>query len=155
MAFLTATIRGDRRVIQLMEEMKDKTRTVAVVWPQVGDVVAENMAEQFATEGVHLTGRHWAPLKPAYLAWKVRHGFHPEILRRTDAMAASLISRPMAVEEYRPFSATFGTDDPKAHFHQGGTRFMAERRIMDVDHNPEFADDVMSVIAKYIFEKRL
>lgn len=153
MSKFKATIRGDRRVKQLLTEMADRTVGVQVAWPKVGDVVADAMREQFATEGVALTGRRWAPLKPHYLRWKRRRGFHTEILRQTDAMKDSLTSRPMAVEEYRPFSATFGTDDPKAEFHQSGTRFMPQREIINV--TDDLADDVNSVLARYIFENRL
>lgn len=150
-----ATIDGDRRVRQLLSEMVDRTQGVEAAWPAVGDVIAEHMHDQFASEGVHLTGRPWAPLQPRYLAWKVRHGFHSEKLRQTDTMRLSLVSRPFPIEEYRPTSATFGTDDPKAAFHQNGTRFMPRRQIIDVDTNPDFADDVSSVLARYIFEERL
>ena len=150
-----ARIEGDRRVHQLLSEMVDRTQGVEAAWPAVGDVVAEAMYEQFASEGVYLTGKPWAPLKPDYLRWKIRRGFHPERLRQTDQMRLGLIGRPMPVEEYRPFSATFGTDDEKAGFHQNGTRFMPQRKIMEADVNPDFADDVNSVLARYIFENRL
>lgn len=153
MSKFTATIKGDRRVKQLLTEMSDRTRGVAVVWPKVGDVIAEAFADQFATEGVAMTGRRWAPLKPDYLRWKRKRGFRTEILRQTDEMRRGLVSRPMAVETYRPFSATFGTDDEKAEFHQSGTRFMPARPILEVTE--DLADDVNSVLARYIFENRL
>ncbi len=148
-----ARIDGDRRVRRLLQEMKDRTQGVEVAWPRVGDVIAEAMTDQFATEGVALTGRPWHPLKPEYLAWKIRKGFRPERLRQTDVMRDSLTSRPMAIEEYRPFSATFGTDDEKAAFHQNGTVNMRQRKIIEV--TDDLADDVNSVLARYIFEDRL
>lgn len=151
----SATIEGDRRVEQLLTEMADRTTGIAAAWPAVGDVVAEHMAEQFATEGSHLTGRPWAPLSPKYLAWKLAHGFMPEKLRQTDAMVSGWISRPMDIEEYGPDWARFGSSDSKGGFHQHGTRFMPQRKIMDVDVNPDFPDDVNSVLARYIFENRL
>lgn len=153
MSNFSAKISGDRRVKQLLSEMVDRTTGVAAAWPAVGDVVAEAMADQFATEGVALTGRPWAPLKPSYLRWKRRNGFRPERLRQTDQMRRSLVSRPMAIEEYRPMSASFGTDDEKAEFHQSGTQFMAQREIINVTE--DLADDINSVLARYIFEGRL
>lgn len=148
-----AEIEGDRRVRQLLSEMADRTQGVEPAWPAVGDVIAEAMLDQFATEGAHLNGVQWAPLQPDYLRWKIRKGFHPERLRQTDQMRLSLLSRPMAVEEYRPMSATFGTDDPKAPFHQNGTSRMPQRKIINVTE--DLADDVNSVLARYIFENRL
>lgn len=153
MSKFSAKVTGDRRVKQLLSEMVDRTTGVQAAWPGVGDVVASAMADQFASEGVALTGRPWAPLKPAYLRWKRRNGFRPEILRQTDQMRGGLVSRPMAIEEYRPMSASFGTDDEKAEFHQGGTQFMAQREIINV--NEDLADDINSVLARYIFEGRL
>jgi hypothetical protein len=148
-----ATITGDRRVKQLLSEMVDRTTGVEAAWPGVGDVIAEAMHEQFATEGSHLLGHKWAPLSPKYLAWKVKKGFHPERLRQTDQMRLGLIGRPMPIEEYRPMSATFGTDDEKAHWHQEGTSRMPQRQIINV--TDDLADDVNSVLARYIFENRL
>lgn len=148
-----ATITGDRRVRQLLSEMADRATGVEAAWPGVGDVIAEAMVEQFATDGAYLNGAVWAPLKPPYVRWKINHGFNPRKLRKTEAMEASLISRPMAIEQYRPMSATFGTDDEKAAFHQNGTKHMPQRKIINV--TDELADDVSSVLARYIFENRL
>lgn len=151
-----ATIDGDRRVTQLLSEMADRASGIpATVWAKVGDVVSENMLEQFLTEGAHLGGKPWAPLSPPYLAYKLRNGLYPERLTATGDMASSFIRRPMAVETYGEREATFGSDDPKAAFHQRGTRKMPQRQIIDVDTNPDFADDVNSVLARYIFEDRL
>lgn len=148
-----ARIEGDRRVKQLLSEMVDRTTGVAAVWPSVGDVIADNLDQQFTTEGSHFLGKQWAPLTPNYLRWKVKHGFDPRRLHQTTAMRDSLTSRPMAVEQYRDMSATFGTNDEKAAFHQNGTKFMAQRKILEVTE--DLADDVNSVVARYIFEGRL
>lgn len=153
MSTLHARINGDRRVRQLLSEMVDRTRGVEVIWPKVGDVIADNLDRQFDTEGMHFLGHTWAPLKPSYRRWKIRNGYDPRRLHQTGAMRASLTSRPMAVEEYFPFRAVFGTDDEKAAFHQDGTRFMPQRQIIRVTE--DMADDVSSVIARYIFENRL
>lgn len=151
-----AKISGDRRVRQLLTEMADRTRGIEPqVWAKVGDVLAEHLERQFLTEGSHLTGHPWAPLSPPYLSWKVKHGFDPRILRQTGAMHKSFTSRPFPIEQYRDMSADFASDDDKAAWHQHGTRFMPERRIIDVDANPDLADDVNSVLARYIFEERL
>lgn len=148
-----ATITGDRRVKQLLSEMVDRVTGMQVAWPGVGAVIADAMDKQFDTFGAHLNGRPWAPLSPPYLAWKIRNGFDPRTLRKTGDMRASLVSRPMAVERYGDFEATFGTNDEKARFHQNGTRFMPQRKIMNA--TADLADDVNSVLARYIFEDRL
>lgn len=148
-----ATITGDRRVKQLLSEMADRTQGVESAWPGVGDVIADSMQQQFDTFGVALNGKAWAPLKPEYLAWKIRNGYDPRTLRKTRDMEASLTGRPMAIEEYFPMSARFGTNDKKAAFHQNGTKFMPQRKIINITE--DLADDVNSVLARYIFEDRL
>lgn len=148
-----ARITGDRRVMTLLRQMADRTRSVEPAWPRVGDVFAENMAMQFDTEGAHLGGRPWAPLSPKYLAWKVKRGLDPRRLHATRQMMLSLTSRPMAVEQYFGNRAVFGTDDEKAHWHQNGTSMMPRRQIIRV--TDDLADDVNSVLARYIFEERL
>lgn len=153
MGLLHSTIDGDRRVRQLLSEMVDRTHGVEAVWPKVGDVIADHLEQQFESEGQHFLGRQWAPLKPSYRRWKVRNGFDPRRLHKTGAMRKSLTSRPMAVEEYFPTRAVFGTDDEKAAFHQDGTKFMPQRQIISV--TDDLSDDVSSQIARYIFENRL
>jgi hypothetical protein len=154
MARSRATIVGDRRVRQLLSEMADRARGVeAHAWASVGDVIAAAMTKHFDTEGMHLMGRPWAPLSPPYLGWKIARGLDPRRLHATGDMRASLTGRPMAIEEYFPHRARFGTDDPKARFHQGGTRHMPARVIINVTE--DLADDVNSVLATYIFDERL
>lgn len=148
-----ARIEGDRRVRQLLSEMADRTEGVEVAWPAVGDVIASAMDDQFNSEGSALNGNQWAPLNPAYLAWKISKGFDPRRLHQTGAMRASLTGRPMSIEEYGPGTARFGTTDEKAPFHQNGTQYMPQRKIITVTE--DLADDVNSVLATYIFEERL
>lgn len=148
-----ATITGDRRVLQLLTEMQDRTTGVAVIWPKVGDFLADEFRKQFDTQGAYFYSRKWKALSPDYLRWKISHGYDPRILRQTGAMALTFTSRPMAVEVYRPMSATFGSDDPKAKWHQNGTRYMSRRQIIRV--TGDLSDGVSSIIARYIFENRL
>lgn len=148
-----ATIRGDRRVAQLLSEMADRTRGVYFAWPSVGDVIADALDKQFEAEGAHFYSRKWAPLKPEYLAWKVKAGLDPRRLHATGAMRASLTSRPMSLEQYFGARAVFGTRDRKAAFHQNGTRFMPRRQIIRVTE--DLADDVSSALARWIFDNRL
>jgi phage gpG-like protein len=148
-----ATIEGDRRVKQLLSEMADRTRGVYHVWPKVGDVIAGALDKQFESEGAYFYARKWKPLQPDYLAWKIRNGYDPRRLHQTGAMRRSLTSRPMSLENYFGNRAVFGTRDRKAAFHQNGTRFMPKRQIIRVTE--DLADDVSSVIAKWIFENRL
>lgn len=135
-----------------LAETGARARDLRPAWPAVGDYMARTAAQQFATEGARL-GTPWSPLKPPYLRWKIRHGFSPAILIRTGAMRDSYTSRPMSVEEYGRSSAEFGSDDPKAHFHQFGTRNMPARPILT--KTPEMEGTVGDVLAHYIATGRV
>ena len=150
---LSATIEGSELVDRLMAQMADRTGDVSPIWPKVGDVVVDNMARQFDTEGAHFLGRQWSPLKPEYLAWKIRKGLDPRRLHATGDMRRSFTTRPMDVEEFYPDYAVFRSNDAKAPFHQSGTRNMPARRIFAMTE--DFSDEITQVVARYIFENRL
>jgi phage gpG-like protein len=79
----------------------------------------------FAAEG--LPGP-WAPLSPAYAAWKAKRYPGKSILRRTDRLYESLTQRsPDTVWEITPRTIRFGTRVPYWKYHQTGTRRMPAR----------------------------
>lgn len=144
----TATIQGDKQVIKLLRDLKGKVKDMAPVWVQIGDIVSDEMTQAFDSQGVSANGVPWAPLSPPYLRWKLRHGFDPRVLHQTGAMRNSFTSRPMSIEKYARHQATFGSDDPKAAFHQFGTSKMPQRRILNV--TPEFSARVNDRLRNYL-----
>lgn len=135
-----------------LRDIADRAADVRPAWPYVGDTVAGAMVDQFETEGAS-GGAPWAPLSPPYLRWKIRNGFDPRKLRQTGAMRESLTSDPMAIEEYQPQQARFGSDDPKLHFHQSGTRFMPARPVLFM--TPQLERDVARILVRYIVDGRV
>jgi hypothetical protein len=134
---------GIERTKRRLGAARDRSRDLRGAWPAVGDDVAEAMAMQFMTEGV-AGGRPWAPLKPEYRQWKVKHNYDPRTLLRTRAMRDSLTSRPMDIEEYHAEYADFGSTDEKLPFHQYGTRRMPRREVL-FWHEPLVARTVRRV----------
>ena len=136
-------------VTRKLRKMAERADNLDPVWPRVGDDVADAMLNQFKTKGA-LGGRPWAPLKPEYRAWKVKHGLSPEILIATGDMRDSLTDRPMQVERYEGRSAVFGTRDPKYKFHHYGTRFMPQRRVVKMV--PGLEKQIADRLRAYVFD---
>lgn len=120
---------GIRKVRFRLGAARDRSKDLRPAWGAVGDDVAEAMDMQFMTAGA-AAGRPWAPLKPEYQRWKVRHNYDPRTLLKTHEMERTLTSRPMQIEEHHEQYADFGSRDPKLPFHQHGTRFMPQREVL-------------------------
>lgn len=146
------SVHGLSAAARRVAEIGRRSRDLRPAWPSVGDFMARTAAEQFATGGARL-GKPWAPLSPPYLRWKIKHGFDPRILIQTGEMRDSYVSRPMSVEDYRRKEASFGSDDPKAEFHQYGTRNMPARPVLF--RTPEVDATVANVLAHYIATGRV
>ena len=120
---------GIDTVAHELHEMADRARDLRPVWDEVADVVTSGMDQQFATAGA-AGGHPWAPLKPSYRRWKVRHGLSPRTLIASGRMRKSLVRNPMAIDERTPTWADFGSDVAYFKFHQRGTRYMPARRAL-------------------------
>lgn len=104
-------------------------------WEQVGEDLLGDFADNFATEGGGFGGwSSWAPLAASTVADRERHGYggeHPILVRTGELMASTTVrGAPGNVFEVGPNSLTVGTNDPKAVFHQFGTRKMPARVIV-------------------------
>lgn len=88
---------------------------------------------QFDSEGRTGSGG-WAPLKPRTAAQKAARGLDPRILRAHDELRKSLTNKGHRnhIERITNDEFFYGTRDPKAKFHQGGTRRMPVRRVVDL-----------------------
>lgn len=96
-------------------------------WPQVVTALRGILTEQFDTEGAH-GGKAWAPLSPAYAAWKAQHYPGRPILVLTGQMRSSLTGgRGVVIPERHEL--TFGTPVSYARYHQTGTPRMPSRPI--------------------------
>lgn len=112
-------VTGDAELLERLGGMRWRARNNEPALEAFGDLLEASSMAAFATDGASLgvPGTPWKPLSPPYLAWKIKHGFLPGILRKTGQMQADLV-RPMAIDEVGPLSATWGTDRPYAKYHQ-------------------------------------
>lgn len=84
---------------------------------------------QFQTQGTHY-GSRWAPLSPAYAAWKRKHYGRKPILQLTGALIGSLGNGPGGIHEVTARGMSVGTAIPYAKWHQRGTPHMPARPIV-------------------------
>lgn len=139
-----------RKKIRLVQR---RVQNPSGVWPKVGQYLSYTANRQFVTEGVYLTGKRWAPLKPDYRLRKLRAGLGRKILVGSGDMKRSLTSRPMDIEIYAGSEATFGSSDPKVIWHHHGThrngkRVNPPRPIMPF--NREVKKDVAEILKAYV-----
>lgn len=120
-----------RRIRLRLKGMAERAKDVSPALDGWVDDVVEEVTLQFATEGSRF-GAAWAPLTPAYAAWKAVHYPGKTILRRTDKLFESLTVRPLAVERIGKQSATVGTDVSYAKYHAKGTSKMPSRPFLEL-----------------------
>jgi hypothetical protein len=111
--------------------------TMAPAWEQVGDYLLDQFDVNFGQEGGFFGGfSTWPALRPATVKDRLRRGYggaHP-ILFRTGELRWSTVMRGASnnVFQVGMNSLVVGTADPRAIFHQRGTRRMAARPIVGI-----------------------
>lgn len=121
------------------DELEDFSKHV---WPRLTPVFEAEMARQFDAQGGGPTGA-WAPLSPAYAAWKERAFPGQPILVASGKMREALTqsASPFAARAFDSDSFQFGTSNiPYASFHQLGTPTMPDRPPFDF--SPDFEMDL-------------
>ena len=98
------------------------------------------ISEIFKTEG-RAFNVEWAPLKEAYLKWKLKKGFSEKKLHRTTTLSQSFTSKVEGLQ------AIVGTPVPYAIYHEFGTKKMPARPFM-----APVADYMANIGLKKIFD---
>lgn len=130
---------GEERIRRLAVFLSD----LRSFWPLLVPVVTGWWRRQFETEG-EFGGTRWAPLSPAYRAYKqrVRPG---KTLLVFDGDLRRAASRPSRSQT--PTSLSLTIDDPKAVYHQEGTGRMPARPIVFGDPLPAEARRELDALA--------
>lgn len=111
-------------------EAQRRTRNLRPAMSAIGEYFIGKIDREFRTESDPLN-RPWAKLSKATLERKQRRGKITKILQEEGLMRASFSY------EASDRSVIVGTNDPKAKYHQTGTRKMPQRKIL-----PESAGDL-------------
>lgn len=147
------SVRGDDDVRDRLQGLRDRARDLTPVWPAVGDVVADAVKRQFASDGAEFD-TPWPALSPDYMAWKVKNSYSPDTLVKTGSLRDGLTSRPMAIERYGATEAEFGTDDKVAVYHTYGTRRGLPKRP-PLKRTPALAREMNGKIAGWITDGKV
>lgn len=104
-------------------------RSLPAMPAQLFQLFEASERRQFDSEGAYGSGG-WALLAPITIQRKRALGLDNGILRATGQMADTLTDGKAAgaIRDVTPTRAVFGTEDPKAIFHQMGTSRMPRRR---------------------------
>lgn len=125
----TVQILGDDVLSEHLRIMQSRARSMRRPLTKFGSRLRRHNRAQFRTKGL-AGGTPWAPLSPAYAAYKLRAVGPKPLMRFSDDLWKSLTRNPMAVQQIGKQTAEFGTDVDYAEFHQGGTSKMPARPIV-------------------------
>jgi phage gpG-like protein len=131
---ITFQIDGLKEIRRRLASWGASIQTLEPAWTDVGNAIsADFMLNMIGEGGVFSKASRWAQLKPATVADRIRQGYggdHP-ILQRTGDLARSLApGGANNIFQTAPNSLTVGTSDPKAGYHQYGTRRMVARPVV-------------------------
>lgn len=116
-------VRGMVGLNALMRTITD----VRPAWPAVAAAVRMAMAQNFATESSR--GQRWAPLRTAYLLWKMKHHPGTKILELSGDLRRSLTDSGdvNAIQEETKDELYISSRVPYGRYHQTGTTRMDAR----------------------------
>ena len=117
-------------------------------WPLLVPIFIRWMRTQFESEGAW-GGHKWAPLTPAYAAWKAQHKPGRSILVADGDMKAAA-SRPS--RQVAPHYMILSIVDPKIEYHQDGTPRMVARPVLPEHLPPQADDDISDAANNYVRE---
>lgn len=113
-------------------------------WPMLVPVVTGWWRRQFESQGA-FAGAPWAPLSPAYGAWKATKRPGKPILQ-FDGDMKDAVSRPRRSQT--PISLTLSVDDPKLGYHQEGKGSLPKREVIFGDPLPPLAALELDLVAE-------
>uniref|UniRef100_A0A6M3J2S8 Putative tail protein n=1 Tax=viral metagenome TaxID=1070528 RepID=A0A6M3J2S8_9ZZZZ len=145
---LNFEIEGEKRLRAVLQVPIDKIKNLRPVWDLIRDDFAARNQDWLDSEGKG----SFAPLSPAYAAWKEVHFPGMKILQRTRRLYNSLTDVNDADFIYAPekLRVILGTKVRYGRYHQVGTRRMPRRPILKL--GKDAAVQWARMIHQYLFE---
>jgi phage gpG-like protein len=139
------------RVEELLERLKKNLQGPNTVMPKIAEDFRETEASIFRTEGSFQGRTKWPALSQNYEDWKEAMYPGMKILELEGPLKNSLISKGTNyVERMGTHILEIGTRDPKAFYHQQGTRKMPPRPPVSV--NDKQKNRWIKIIVKELLE---
>ena len=127
----TFTFEGEAQIDRTLARFADNVADATSLWDVLADRFARLERRQFDSEGAYGSGG-WAPLSPAYAAWKAAAYPGKPILERSGDLRESLTVRPFGIEVLEPGFMVVGSGIDYGRFHQAGTDRMPRRRPVEL-----------------------
>ena len=122
---------GDQQYVRGFEATASEVEDMTDPLTDIGELLRQDVSEQFRTEGAVGAGGRWQPLNPAYEAWKRSEVGDEPILVFTGAMRSAAISK--SAISVSPKRLVYEIDDPKAIHHQRGDGNLPVRKLVDLN----------------------
>lgn len=129
-----------------LEGMAARASNVRPVMEQARAKMGEIEGLIWASQGTAVGG--WAPLSPAYAAWKAATFPGAPMMMRTGRLAEDLMDLRGPGNDVDADGATFVTNVDYAKYHVTGTRHMPARQLW-----PNNGDAVLEIFDKWIAEQ--
>lgn len=130
-----------RRTVSRIDDLRPALEAVA-------KMLAEANRKNFDSEGAAGSLGRWAPLSPAYRAWKDVHYPGKPILVRTGKLRDELTKVPLGVQTTTATSLKVGSDIAYGGYHQTGTARMPRRAPIALEETVR--RDMVKVIQRFI-----
>lgn len=135
---LRLDLNGETLLRRRIEGLLDNVEDLSPAMRQIADHFHQHMEDVFLSEGGATAHGQWKSLDAQYALWKARYGPSRSMLRYSDRLMNSLTSGGAAgaIEDITKDSLTVGTAVQVGAWnlgslHQGGTKRMPQRRIID------------------------
>lgn len=143
LSFLTA---GGAEISRALGVVADATADLTEPLTDIAKASWPIFAERFKAQGPG-----WAPLSPAYAAWKQKHAPGKPILELTGALVGAMTGDRGWEQHVTAQSLEAGTNLPYAGAHQTGTKRMPARPI--IAFTDKDAADFGAIITTYLTKK--
>ena len=115
-----------------LEQFQEHLSDAEPMFRALAAQVAKANREQFDKQGAYY-GALWAPLSPAYAAWKAKKYPGQPLMVLTGELRSSLTERPFGIEEITGSRMVVGTGLSYASYHQRGTDTLPARPLIGMN----------------------
>jgi Phage virion morphogenesis family len=133
---ITFEVAGQHEVSGRLATWGRNLTDLSVAWEQIGEDLLQDNRDNFLAEGGVFPGGFWPALALSTVGERIRLGYGgwSPMLVRTGALMESVTVRGGSNNVFRvgPMGVEVGTTDPKAVFHQYGTKRMPMRRVVGI-----------------------
>jgi len=133
-----------------LARFQDNIGAAEPAFEAMADHQATVNTQQFNSRGGYGSGG-WAPLSPAYAAWKSKHHPGKPLMELSGDLRDSLTKRPFGIDVIKSDGMVIGTQVSYAPYHQHGTPTMPARPLFGTPQGADtkvFAKILQSWIVK-------